>query len=66
MYNPACRIDRRFFFDKLIDRGIFELEMVTMSMAAAHAKDRKLHDAIFEANQACLDAAKTYGTRRSE
>ena len=32
-----------------------------MSMAAAHAKDRKLHDAIFEANQACLDAAKTYG-----
>ena len=64
MYNPACRIDRRFFFDKLIDRGIFELEMVTMSMAAAHAKDRKLHDAIFEANQACLDAAKTYGTDR--
>lgn len=35
-----------------------------MSMAAAHAKDRKLHDAIFEANQACRDAIKIYGADR--
>ena len=33
-------------------------------MVAAHAKDRRLHDAIFEANQACQDAIKIYGADR--
>ena len=35
-----------------------------MSMVAAHAKDRRLHDAIFEANQACQDAIKIHGADR--
>lgn len=59
----ACRIDRRFFFDKLIkiDLG---MEMITLNMAASHAQDRILHDAIFEANQSCQDAIKIYGADR--
>ena len=32
-----------------------------MSMAATHASDRKLHDAIFEANAACQKAIAKYG-----
>ena len=35
--------------------------MITMSMAATHASDRKLHDAIFEANAACQKAIAKYG-----
>ncbi|MBR1579368.1 MAG: aminotransferase class I/II-fold pyridoxal phosphate-dependent enzyme [Selenomonadaceae bacterium] len=38
--------------------------MIALSMVAAHAKDRRLHDAIFEANQACQDAIKIYGADR--
>ena len=32
-----------------------------MSMAAKHASDRKLHDAIFEANAACQNAIANFG-----
>ena len=35
--------------------------MIILGMAATHAADRKLHDAIFEANQACQEAIAKYG-----
>ena len=34
---------------------------MTMSMAASHAVNRKLTDAIFEANAACKEAIKKFG-----
>ena len=37
---------------------------MTMSMAASHAANRKLTDAIFEANAACKDAVKKFGAEK--
>ena len=63
MYNRARRIDTLIFFGKLIAIDI-EMELIALSIIASHAKDRRLHDAIFEANQACQDAIKIYGADR--
>ena len=35
--------------------------MITLAMAATHSSDRKLHDAIFEANAACQEAIAKHG-----
>ena len=35
--------------------------MILLGMAASHSADRKLHDAIFEANAACQKAIATHG-----